>query len=494
MDTPTATPAPLRRIDELPGPRGLPLLGNVHQVKVARIHQDVEAWGREHGPLFRLRFGRRDTLVVTDHELIATLLKDRPDGFRRSSRSTQVGLEMGLKPGVFGAEGQAWRDQRRMVMASFAPHHVKAYFPSLLRVTQRLQGRWQKAVRFGSTIPLQEDLMRYTVDGVSGLAFGTDINTLESDEEVIQRHLDKIFPALFRRIFTSFPYWRHVRLPADRALDRSVAALNVAIQGFIAQARERMRANPSLREQPSNLLEGMIAAADQGGSGVNDEHVAGNVMTLLLAGEDTTANTLAWMIWLLHRHPDALRQATDEVMRVAPDPTAFTPEQMAALAYLEACAYETMRLKPVAPFLVIEALSDTVVADVAVPRGTFVWCVMRHDSVDERHVAHPQRFDPSRWLEGHGAALDATSPKRVSMPFGAGPRVCPGRYLAMLEIKMAMAMLLSRFEIGHVGTADGSEPAEKMAFSMGPVGLQLRLRERTAPGPAREARHESAPA
>lgn len=480
MQQTTLAPAALRRLDDLPGPRGLPWLGNALQITLNRVHLDVENWGREHGPFFRVQLGRMKALAVTDHEAIATLLKDRPDGFRRTTRSTQVGAEMGLKPGLFGAEGQAWRDQRRMVMASFAPGHVRAYFPSLLRVSQRLQGRWLKAARSGTSIPLQEDLMRYTVDGVAGLAFGTDMNTLESDEELIQQHLDKIFPALFRRIFARFPYWRYVRLPADRALDRSVAAINVAIDGFIAKARERMRANPALRERPGNLLEGMIAAADEGGSGVHDEHVAGNVLTLLLAGEDTTANTLAWMIHLLHRNPAVLARVTEEVLRVAPDPAAFTPEQMASLDYLEACANETMRLKPVAPFIVLEALRDSTVADIHVPRGTFVWCVMRNDGVDERFVARPHAFDPTRWLEGSDPALSASSPRRVSMPFGAGPRVCPGRYLALLEIKMAMAMLLSSFEIEHVGTREGHEPLERMAFAMAPEGLLLRLRERRA--------------
>ncbi|MBL0727426.1 cytochrome P450 [Piscinibacter sp. HJYY11] len=481
MNTTTAPAPALRRIADLPAPPGLPLIGNAHQITLRHIHQDVERWAREYGPFFSVRLGKMRALVVTDHEVIAHALKDRPDGFRRTIRTSQVGQEMGLKPGVFGAEGQAWRDQRRMVMASFAPGHVRAYFPSLQRVVQRLHARWHKAMEAGNAIPLQEDLMRYTVDGVAGLAFGQDINTLESDEEVIQQHLDKIFPALFRRIFSRFPYWRYVRLPRDRALDRSVAAIHVAIAGFIAQARARMAAQPALRTQPSNLLEGMIAAADEGGSGLTDEHVAGNVITMLLAGEDTTANTLAWMIWLLHRNPDALRLATEEVQRVAPDPRAFTPEQMASLDYLEACASETMRLKPVAPFLVLEALQDTALGDVQVPKGTFVWCVLRHDSVSERHFPDPLAFNPSRWLAHADPALTPTSPKRVAMPFGAGPRVCPGRYLALLEIKMAMAMLLSSFEIDEVRTLDGREPAEKMAFAMAPVGLQMRLKPRAQP-------------
>jgi cytochrome P450 len=470
-----ASAAP-RSINDLPGPRGLPLLGNSLQVRLPRIHLDLERWAREYGPLFRIQLGPRRILMVTDHALINHLLRERPDTFRRPVRSSAVGREMGFQPGVFSAEGQAWRDQRRMVMASFSPGHVKAYFPSLLKVTQRLQGRWESAALSASTIDLQADLMRFTVDAIAGLAFGADVNTLQSDDDIIQRHLDKIFPALFKRIFTIFPYWRYVRLPVDRRLDHSVKAINLAIDNFIAQARLRLQADPALRDHPRNLLEAMIVAADQPDSGLNDSDVAGNVLTMLLAGEDTTANTLAWMIHLLQSNPQALQRARDEVRRLAPDPAAFTPEQMAGLDYLEACAHETMRLKPVAPNLPLEAIRDTVVAGVAVPRNTLVWTVLRHDSVDDRHVPNAAAFLPERWLEAPAQDHPASSAKRVTMPFGGGPRICPGRYLALLEIKMAMAMLLSRFDIESLETGDGGAPRELMSFTMSPVGLRMRLR------------------
>jgi cytochrome P450 len=348
-----------------------------------------------------------------------------------------------------------------------------------LKVTNRLRRRWERAARGPAAIELQPELMRFTVDAIAGLAFGAEINTLESDEEVIQHHLDKIFPALSKRLFAPFPLWRYFKSSADRQLGRSIAAVNTAIAEFIAQARARLQANPTRRAQPPNLLEAMIVAADEGDSGVTDHEVAGNVLTMLLAGEDTTANTLAWMIYLLHRHPQALQRAQNEVRSLAGDSTAFTPEQMGLLDYVEACAHETMRLKPVGPFQVIEALRDTVVAGVHVPAHTGVWCVMRHDSVSERHFPNPEAFEPQRWLNEGGPNQAASSAKRVSMPFGAGPRVCPGRYLALLEIKMAMAMLLAHFDIEAVTTPDGGEAAEHMAFTMMPVGLKMTLRPRS---------------
>ena len=469
-------PPPLRQINQLPGPAGWPLFGNTFQVKPPRIHRDVEAWAAEFGPLFRMQLGRRQQLVIADHELLSAVMRDRPDGFRRSPLTSIIGAEMGLPQGLFSAEGDDWRRQRRMVMASFAPGHVRGYFPSLVKVTLRLRGRWQKAVRAGQAIPLQADLMRFTVDAIAGLAFGKDINTLESGEDVIQRHLDKVLPAIFRRVLSLVPYWRWFKLASDRELDASVAAIRVTLLEFIAQARQLLHDEPSRREQPSNLLEAMIVAADLPDSGLGDAQVAGNVLTMLLAGEDTTANTLAWMIHLLQRHPAALQRLQHEVRTLAPDPAAYRFEQMERLLYLEACANETMRLKPVAPFIALQALRDTTVGDVAVPAGTQIWGVLRHDSVGDRLFPRPQAFEPERWLEGAEPPLGAAA-KRAAMPFGSGPRMCPGRYLALLEMKMAMAMLLSSFDIEAVDTPDGGPAQERMAFTMNPVGLRMRLRE-----------------
>jgi cytochrome P450 len=354
-----------------------------------------------------------------------------------------------------------------MVMAGFDPGRTKAYFPGLVKVTDRFARRWQRAAAAGEAIDLQADLMRYTVDVTAGLAFGADINTIESDNDLIQQHLDKILPALFKRLMSPFPYWRWSR---DRKLDAHLQALQSAVTQFIAQARARMEANPGLRSQPTNLIEAMIAARDTEGSGVDDADVAGNVLTMLLAGEDTTANTLAWMIYLMSRHPEALRRAREEVSGKNPG----RYEEMSALPYIDACINETMRLKPVAPILLLEPIRDTSLGPLELPAGTLIMCLMRAGATDERRFPHAQAFDPGRWLSG----VSATSAKRAAMPFGAGPRLCPGRYLAILEMKMVMAMLLSQFEIQSVTTPDGGEAKEHLAFTMSPVGLRMKLASR----------------
>ena len=479
QDTATAAPAPaLRRFDDLPGPRALPVVGNLLQIKPDRLHLQMEQWCKQYGPIFKLQLGPRKAVVFGDHTLVQATLRDRPDGFRRTSRLREIVEEMGLPVGVFSATGDTWKAQRRMVMHGFDPTHVRRYFPSLQGVAQRLVGRWQKAASAGTPIDLQADLMRYTVDTIAGLAFGAAVNTLETDDDVIQQHLDTIFPAITRRVFAPLPTWRWFPSQADRDLQRSLVEVNAAVNGFITEARARLAAEPDRREHPQNLLEAMITAADQPGSGIDDSQVAGNVVTMLLAGEDTTANTIAWMIHLLWAHPLALALATEEVRRVCGSTALPTLEMVEQLDYVEACCHETMRLKPVAPLMPQQAIRDSTVGGVQIDAGMIVFGLMRVDSVSDAHVPQAARFDPQRWMADGKPGQAASAAKRISMPFGAGPRICPGRYLAMLEMKMAMAVLLQHFDIALVDTPDGQPPVEQLNFTMTPVGLRMRLRAR----------------
>ena len=477
MAGPGTTTLPVRRIAELPGPPGLPVIGNLLQVERDQLHLQAEAWAAQYGDAYRFRLGARTFVVMSDPEVVATILRDRPGGFQRTDRLSDTARELGFG-GLFSSNGEAWRRQRPMVLAGLDPTHIKAFFPTLAKVTARFERRWRRAAEAGEAIDLQRDLMRYTVDVTAGLAFGTDMNTIESDEDVIQQHLDKMLPALFRRVMAPVRYWRFLALPRDREIGRHLQALRGAVDGFIAQARRRLDERPELRAQPANLIEAMVAARDAPGSAVTDQDVSGNVLTMLLAGEDTTANTLAWTIWELHRHPAAARRAADEACALLADVNVpQRHEDLARLDFIEACTHETMRLKTVAPINIQQAVHDTVVGGVALPAGALVVCLMRPAAVDERHFAQAAEFRPERWLEG----LSASSSKRVAMPFGAGPRICPGRYLALAEMKMVLAMLLRTFEIESVAPADGGEVRERLALAMSPVGLRLRLRIRRQP-------------
>lgn len=476
--TDAAAAEAVRPLRDLPGPAPWPMVGNALQVNLNQMHLDMERWALQYGPMVQMHLGREPVLMISDHVLIARLLRERPDRFRRPARMQEVMSGMGLADGVFVAEGERWARQRRMVMASFAPGQVKAYFPRLLQVAERLRARWLPAASTAQPLDMQDELMRFTVDVIAGLAFGEDVDTVSSDDDIIQQHLNVVMPTIWRRTHSLVPYWKWFQLPRDRAMTHSVGEVNKAIAGFMAQARERLR-DPERRASPQNLLEAMLVAADEPGSGMRDEDVVGNVFTMLVAGEDTTATSLSWLLYLLSREPDAMARLLAELAHALPqDMSTWTSAHLDQLDYLEACIHESMRIKPVGPLNVIEPVADTVINGVLVPKGTAIVMLMRLDGMRDAHFEQPQRFMPERWLPQAAPPLAPEHPKRLLMPFGAGPRICPGRYLAILEIKLVAAMLLRHFELDGIDTPDGGEVREHMAMAMTPVGLTMRLSPR----------------
>lgn len=470
---PVAAATPLR---SLPGPRGWPIFGNAFQIRRDTFHQQLDAWAEQYGDKFRFTIAAREFLAIRDPETVQSVLRQRPNVFKKGARLESVTRDLGFH-GVFTANGDAWRRQRPVVLAGLDPAHIRAFLPGMVGITQTLRERWQRAAAARTRFDLVQDLMRYTVDITTALAFGHNLNTLEKGDDVaIQQHLNRILPAMFRRNLAPVDIYRWL----DRKTRVHVKALQDAVDAFIAQARRQLTEDPALRDRPVNLIQALVAANERGASNMSDAEVSANVLTMLLAGEDTTANTLAWMLWLLYRNPEAAAAARVEADRVLGDARVVTSiDQLAQLDVLEACAMEAMRLKPVAPLNFVEAAEDTVVDGVALPKGALVACMMRPGGLKEANFAAPQTFDPGRWLEGRGAAGNAlSSSKRVVMPFGAGPRICPGRYLALAEIKMVAAMVLANFELGYVGTADGSDPQERLALTMAPQGLQAELRAR----------------
>jgi len=471
-------PSALRTLDELPGPPGIPLLGNALELKPKELHRLIGRWADEFGPLFVFRVATTRILTVADAETIQPLLRDRPDRFRRWRKLEQIATDIKAE-GLFTAEGAKWRRQRKFVMHALNAGHVREFIPRLEEVVGRLRRRWWRAALSSAAFDAHADLMRLTVDVTSGLAFGKDLNTLEEKVEPIQNHLDKIFPAVARRITALFPYWRYLPLPADREVADAVTEVGKLIDGLIVQTRARLAAAPELRAKPRNLLEALVAAQEQHGEeGPRDDEIAANVMTLLLAGEDTTANSISYMIHFLMEYPHvqaAVQEEVDQVLGMAEQPwqDPATPDR---LRYIEAFANEAMRCKPVAGHVIfLEPNEDVQIEDVFVPKGTPILALNAHLGTQEANFSQASEFRPERWLQAEGENAGAHNTKAF-MPFGAGPRFCPGRQLAMLQIKMVTAMLCRDFEVSHPKDAPPLEDIYN--FTVGPTKVNVMLRPR----------------
>lgn len=467
-----------RSIAELPGPRGLPLIGSAHRLlPVSRAHLTIEEWGRRYGPIFRVNFGSRPVIGIGDAETINAILRDRPGGFRRWSDQQEVIEEMhhaydagaGAPNNVFTAEGEEWKRQRRLIITALNTNHLHRYFSIVRTATERLHRRLRTAAREGGPLTISDDLTSFTVDITSALAFGHDLNTLERGDVELQRHIHRVMRMTARRLGTPLPYWRRVKLPADRALDRSLEAIFHDVRGFIEQARARMAERPELAEAPENLLEGLLAA-QRTGEGFTDQDIAGNVVTILLAGEDTTAHTMGWTVWLLASRPDVqerMRAEAAAAFGASPFPAEY--EATERLPYTEAVLRESMRLKSVGPLLAVETLEEKTICNTTVPAGTRLMLLLRQ--AVRTAAGRSDDFYPERWLEDSD---ETRAPKSLS--FGAGPRFCPGRNLAFLEAKAALGTIARNFELE---LDDGAGPVrEDFGFTMVPRGLRVRLRER----------------
>src|SRR6266702_7700238 len=177
MDSAASSGVRYRQVADLPCPKGLPFFGNLHQLSPTRLHLVLEQWAQEFGTPFRFQICRMPVTVWTDAELCQTIMRERPHRYRRYASIESVLAEIGCN-GLFSAEGAAWEPQRRLVMQALSIPHIKAFYPTLKAITERLHLRWQRAAAQGNIVEMTEDLKRYTVDVTSALE--------------ILRHLDDI--------------------------------------------------------------------------------------------------------------------------------------------------------------------------------------------------------------------------------------------------------------------------------------------------------------
>ncbi len=466
--------APASRLQDLPTPPGLPVLGNLLQLAAGDVHRQLEDWSARHGPMFRISVGKSHALVVNDPAVENALLRHRPNEMARNPSVGSLMSELG-PTGLFSAEGERWRRQRRLVMRALTPEAIANFHPTLLTVTRRLQARWTEAARAGTPVDVVRDLKRYSIDVTTWLAMGVDVDTLTHADNPLQTDVEYIFATLGRRLRMPVRYWHWLKLPADRRADAAMARIAEVSTRLIEQARTRLAADPALRARPSNILEALLLARDEPGSEFTDDDVRGNVATMLFAGEDTTANAIAWLLYFLASKPPVQQRARDEADALLGERSvADRPRELDALDYLEAAAIESMRLKPVAPLMSLKALCDLDLGGLHVPRGTLVFMVHRATALDPRHFSDPFAFDPGRWLGD--AAEQADDPKRKLFPFGGGPRYCPGRYLAMVEIKLVASMALHAFDLSVA--VDPDHIREHFTFTLGPETLPLRFAAR----------------
>lgn len=433
------TEAPTQRsIKTLKGPKGAVVMGNLNDFEPKKFHTFLYENAKEYGDLFKIRLAHKTVVVVADPGAVLTVMKQRPERYSRAKRVRAVFEDLGIQ-GVFSMEGEPWRRSREIMNAAFSPRHLKAFQPTINRISSRLIRRVNTLASTGEPFCFKSLMQDYTVDITASLAFGQDINTLEEGANELQSDLAEIMPMLNLRTRSIFPYWRYIKTEYHRNFDQVQARMQERVRGFVQVAREKV-SEPDA--EPSNLLESMILAQTEQHQ-FSDDELYGNVMTLLVAGEDTTANTLAWAFHYLSQDLSMQDRAYEEIQQAKLPLETLSYEQLDQFPYLSAIAQETMRIMPVAPLLYVEPLEDVELAGVAIPKGQLMVLLTSPTSYDDASFAAPNRFDPTRWLQLSGEQKRELNKKL--MLFGGGPRICPGRLLSYAEQKTALIYLLSQF-------------------------------------------------
>ncbi len=464
---------PLKEIKDLPQPKGKLISGNFSDFKKENKHQIMEAWVKEVGELFQISLMGKKFLVSANPSFNNQILKERPLKFRRFSKIKEVMEEMGIY-GVFSAEGEQWKQHRRITAEALSLKNIKAYFPTLNQMTERLYNRW---INFTNqeVIDVQQEMMLYTVDITTFIAFGYDTNTLESDGDVIQNHLKKIFPMLNKRMTAPIPLWRYYKTKKDKELDYALIGTKNMIDEFIKNTKNRLNENPVLKENPTNFLEALLVEQEKDKS-FTDKDVYGNVFSMLLAGEDTTSNTISWAMYYLSQYPEVKQKIQEEAHKVLQNEKfPSTSEQLEALKYTEAVSLEALRIQPTTPILIMEPNEDVIIQNLNIPKDTTIILQNKVAQTNTDHFFDAEKFIPERWM-ANGCPVHGKHTPEVIHVFGGGPRYCPGKNLAIHEMKMALIMICKNFDFEM--TVKPEEVKEIFSFTMYPKNLKMKIKAR----------------
>ena len=236
-----------------------------------------------------------------------------------------------------------------------------------------------------------------------------------------------------------------------------------------------METFPGLKENPSNFLEALLTEQEKEGN-FTDEEIVGNVFTMLLAGEDTTSNSISWAIYYLAQHPEAVNRIRKEAIEIYGG-NLFPPqnENLASLKYTEGVVMETIRLKPVTPTLYMQALEDVEIEGLQINKGMTIMLQNKVAQTHSENFAQPDDFLPERWFRGTGCPVSGAHNPEVIRAFGAGPRFCPGKTLAMHEMITVLSMICKNFNIELA--VDVNEITEMFDFTMHPYNLWVKLKK-----------------
>jgi cytochrome P450 len=432
---------------------GVPLLGSMLPYLRDPLGFLIGTRKRE-GDLATFRLLYRKFLFVSDPALIEQVLVKQSSRFGKDWFARD--LKRVLGEGLLTSEGDFWKRQRRLMSPAFHRERLAEYAAVMVERAEHDFAEWST----GAERDVHHDFMELTLDIVARTLFSADV---EGVGAVVGPALDAVLDWYSNPMLVSNPWLMKTPLPAARRHREAIAAMRGIVDGIIRQRR----ASPD--PDSHDLLAMLLAAQDEDGARMTDAQVLDEVLTLFLAGHETTALSLSWTVALLCEHPEVTKRLRAEAEAVAPGrPLAYA--DVPKLPYAEAVVLESMRLHPPAWAIGREALEDFELGGHRFPKGIAIflspWSVHR----DERWFSEPDRFNPDRWLDGLAKRLH----KFQYFPFGGGPRICIGNAFAMMESVLLLSTFARRFD---VALAPGARLSARPAITLRPAhGVRVVLR------------------
>ncbi|HEX3595256.1 MAG TPA: cytochrome P450 [Polyangiaceae bacterium] len=417
-------PAPSRS-SSIAGPRGLPLLGNALAV-VSDPLGFLTRVSREYGDVVRFTLPGQNIYLLNHPDAIEEALKASGEDLTKDDFTQRLSIAVGR--GLLTSEGEFWRRQRKLAQPAFHHHRVRAYADVMVRHAERVVAGFSD----GETLDIHDAMMRLTLDIVAETLFGADVG---GAAERISTALETLMER-FAGYGALVPNW--VPTPQNRKIARALKDMDDVVYRIIGERRSA--------PDRGDLLSMLLAATTEEGGGMTDQQLRDEIVTLLLAGHETTALALTFTLHLLAKNPSVLEKLSAEVNRVL-DGRPATFADLAKLQYADAVVRETLRLYPPAWAIGREAARPCRVAELHLEKGTQVWLAQWVVHRDARWFPEPDSFAPDRWLEDAAKRL----PRYAYFPFGGGPRICIGNAFATMEAVLLLVTIVRRARL-HRGS------------------------------------------
>ncbi|KAI5648903.1 hypothetical protein M9H77_34908 [Catharanthus roseus] len=411
-----------------------------------------------YGGIFRLTFGPKSFLIVSDPSIAKRILKDNSKAYSKGILAEILDFVMGK--GLIPADGEVWRVRRRAIVPALHQKYVAAMISLFGQATERLCRKLDEAASNGEDVEMESLFSRLTLDIIGKAVFNYDFDSLTVDTGIVEAVYTVLREAEDRSVapipFWEIPIWKDIS-PKQKKVQAALKLVNETLNDLIAICKrmvdeEELQFHEEyMNEQDPSILHFLLASGDD----VTSKQLRDDLMTLLIAGHETSAAVLTWTFYLLSKEPSIMDKLQNEVDSVLGDRFP-TIEDMKKLKYTTRVINESLRLYPQPPVLIRRSLEKDKLGKYPIKRGEDIFISVWNLHHCPNRWKNAEKFNPERW------PLDGPNPNETNqefsyLPFGGGPRKCVGDMFATFENIVAVAMLVRRFDFQ---LALGAPPVE----------------------------------